>query len=119
MAGPRVRSAAVAKGPDAFEIWRRRRRREGPSVTLIELYHMVAEPRGLAAHELPLAERAALSVRALPVMWPGYQVPTGTERTVDPIEIAAYDPDWPARFQSWRGRLAGALGEAALRIEHV
>ena len=88
-------------------------------MTLIDLYRMVAEPRGLAAHELPVAERAALSARALPVMWPGYQVPTGTERAVEPIEIVAYDPDWPARFQSWRDRLAGVLGDAALRIEHV
>src|SRR5204862_6156912 len=70
----------MAKGPDPFEIWRRRRHRQGPSVTLIDLYRMVAEPRGLAAHELPLAERAALSLRALPLMWPGYQVPAGTER---------------------------------------
>jgi len=108
---------ARKRGP--FEIWSERRQREGSNVTLIVLYRIAAEARGLAAHELPLAERAALSVRALPVMWPGYQVPTGTERAVEPIEIVAYDPDWPARFQSWRDRLTGVLGDAALRIEHV
>ena len=88
-------------------------------MTLIDLYRIAAEARGLAAHELPLAERAALRDRALPEMWPGYQVPAGTERAEDPVEIVAYDPAWPARFQSWRGRLAGALGEAAMRIQHV
>jgi len=109
----------MAKGPGSFEIWSRRRQREGPTVTLIDLYRMVGEPRGLAAHELPLAERAALRDRALPVMWPGYQVPTGTERAEEPVEIVLYDPDWPARFQHWRGRLADTLGDTALRIEHV
>jgi len=109
----------VAKESSPFEIWRRRRQREGPTVTLIDLYRMVAEPRGLAAQELPLDERAALRERALPVMWPGYHVPAGTERPDEPIEIVAYDPAWPARFQSWRGRLAEVLGDAALRIQHV
>src|SRR4051812_5307594 len=103
----------------AFEIWRRRRHQEGPVVTLIDLYRMAAEPRGLAAHELPLAERIALRKRAMPVIWPGYHIPSGTERPDEPIEIVAYDPDWPVRFQSWRDRLAGVLGEAALRIAHV
>lgn len=31
----------------------------------------------------------------------------------------AYDPAWPAAFQRWRDRLAGELGDAALRVEHV
>jgi len=109
----------MAKGSDPFAIWLGRLQREGASVTLIDLYRMVAETRGLAAQELPLAERAALRERALPVMWPGYHVPTGTERAEETIEIVAYDPDWPARFQRWRGRLADVLGDAALRIEHV
>ena len=88
-------------------------------MTLIDLYRLVAESRGLLAHELPLAERATLRERALPVMWPGYHEPTGTERPDEPIEIVTYDPDWPSRFQSWHGRLADVLGETALRIQHV
>ena len=58
-------------------------------MTLIVLYRIAAEARGLAAHELPLAERAALRDRALPVMLPGYQAPAGTERAEDPVEIVA------------------------------
>jgi len=107
-------------GSDAFDVWRQRREAEGASVTLIDLYRLVAEPRGLAPHDLPLDERTALRDRALPVMWPGYQAPPGSERAErDPIEIVSYDSAWPARFQSWRDRLAAALGATAERIEHV
>lgn len=42
----------------------------------------------------------------------------GAERD-DPIELAEYDPIWPARYAEMRDRLANALGASALRIEHV
>ena len=80
---------------------------------------MAADSRGLAPHELPAAERNALRDLALPVMWPGYQIPQGTERPDEPIEIVDYDPEWPARFEAWRGRLSHALDDSARRIEHV
>jgi GrpB-like predicted nucleotidyltransferase (UPF0157 family) len=35
------------------------------------------------------------------------------------IVIAEYDSGWPQRFEVERGRIAQALGAAALRIEHV
>ena len=35
------------------------------------------------------------------------------------IVIADYDPAWPRRFEAERARIAGALGERALRIEHI
>lgn len=35
------------------------------------------------------------------------------------IVIADYDPAWPERFAAERERLAAALGDRALRIEHV
>jgi GrpB-like predicted nucleotidyltransferase (UPF0157 family) len=35
------------------------------------------------------------------------------------IVIADYDPAWPDRFDRERGRVVGALGAAALRIEHI
>ena len=111
------RDAAVS---DPFDVWRRRRAVEGGAVTLIDLYRLVADRRGLAAHELPADERAALRDLALPIMWPGYQVAVGSERAEpDPIEIVAYDAGWPDLFQSWRNRLAAALGPSAKRIEHV
>jgi GrpB-like predicted nucleotidyltransferase (UPF0157 family) len=43
----------------------------------------------------------------------------GPNRAGDPVEILAYDPDWPARFEAMRARLAVALGPTALRIDHV
>lgn len=44
-----------AGGEDPFAVWREMRQREGARVTLIELYALVAEPRGLKPHELPLS----------------------------------------------------------------
>jgi GrpB-like predicted nucleotidyltransferase (UPF0157 family) len=35
------------------------------------------------------------------------------------IVIADYDPAWPRRFADERARIAAALGERALRIEHI
>jgi GrpB-like predicted nucleotidyltransferase (UPF0157 family) len=37
----------------------------------------------------------------------------------EPIELSEYDPARPARFEEMRDRLAAALGEVALRIDHV
>jgi GrpB-like predicted nucleotidyltransferase (UPF0157 family) len=89
-------------------------------VTLLELYRLVAQRMGIAAHELPPQKRAALTALALPVMWPGYEEAPGSERAEpEPIEVVPYDPSWPARFESWRDRLDTALGSTARRIEHV
>jgi GrpB-like predicted nucleotidyltransferase (UPF0157 family) len=41
----------------------------------------------------------------------------GRERRA--IVIADYDPAWPVRFEAERERIAAALGERALRIEHI
>jgi GrpB-like predicted nucleotidyltransferase (UPF0157 family) len=41
----------------------------------------------------------------------------GRERR--PIVIVDYDPEWPARFELERDRVAQALGAVALRIEHI
>jgi GrpB-like predicted nucleotidyltransferase (UPF0157 family) len=35
------------------------------------------------------------------------------------IVIADYDPAWPERFAAERERIAAALGDRALRIEHI
>ena len=35
------------------------------------------------------------------------------------IRIADYDPDWPKKFETHARRIAGALGDTALRVEHV
>jgi GrpB-like predicted nucleotidyltransferase (UPF0157 family) len=36
-----------------------------------------------------------------------------------PIHLSDYDPMWPHLFAAEAGRIAGVLGETALRIEHV
>jgi GrpB-like predicted nucleotidyltransferase (UPF0157 family) len=105
---------------DPFVTWRQRREARGAVVTLIDLYRLVARRKGLQPHELPLDERESLRERALPVMWPGYQLPAGSDRIDrDPIEVVMYDAAWPARFQTWRARLATSLGSTAERIDHV
>ena len=51
-------------------------------------------------------------------MYPGFEVVANSERDLDPIEIVPYDPEWPARFEAWRVKLAAALGPTARRIDH-
>jgi GrpB-like predicted nucleotidyltransferase (UPF0157 family) len=102
-----------------IDAWRRLREVEGPRATIIDLYALVAGPRGIAAHELPLPERISLSRAVMPDVWPGFEITAGSERTGDVIRIVDYDPQWPARFDVWRNRLQTLVGSAALRIEHV
>jgi len=45
-------------------------------------------------------------------------VTEGSER-FDPITLAEYDKEWPARFASWRDLISDSLEGAALRIDHV
>ena len=40
-------------------------------------------------------------------------------RGTQPIEVVDYDPRWPLRYQRERDRIAAALGEHAVAIEHV
>ena len=101
------------------DAWRRLREVEGLRVTIIDLYDLVAGPRGLAANELPLAERVTLARSVMPDVWPGFQVTADSERFGDPIRIVDYDPQWTVRFDQWRQRLRACLGETAMRIEHV
>jgi len=35
------------------------------------------------------------------------------------INIGDYDTSWPSKFQAHAGRIAKALGEVALRLEHI
>jgi GrpB-like predicted nucleotidyltransferase (UPF0157 family) len=43
----------------------------------------------------------------------------GRDRPGEAVEIVEYDSVWPARFEEMRSRLSEALGEAAVRIDHV
>ena len=40
-------------------------------------------------------------------------------RGTQPIEVVDYDPEWPRRYAEERDRIAAALGDAVLVIEHV
>ena len=88
-------------------------------MTVIDLYELVARPRGLAAHELPAEERHALARAVMPDVWPGFATTDGSARSGDVIRIVAYDARWPAAFDAWRARVEQVLGDIALRIEHV
>lgn len=49
----------------------------------------------------------------------GFVVSTSRPRNSEPIELVAWDPRWLEQFEKMRQRLAAALGDTALRIEHV
>ena len=98
--------------------WGRLREMEGRRATVIDLYRLVAKPRGLEPEELPLEERLALGRLALPVIWPGFEMTAGSERR-DPIAVVEYDTAWPEKFAGWRSRIVKELGPAAHRVEHI
>ena len=114
----RLLRAGIVPDTDPVRTWIRLHEVEGRHATVIDLYRLVSEPRGLEPHELPLDERKRLS-RAIALMfWTGFQVTEGSER-FDPITLAEYDKEWPARFASWRDLMSDSLEGAALRIDHV
>jgi GrpB-like predicted nucleotidyltransferase (UPF0157 family) len=115
----RMIAARIDPATEPHEAWRRLRAAEGPRTTIIDLYELVARRRGLAAHQLPLAERHELSSSVLPDIWPGFTRTQHTERTDYQVELSGYDPSWPVSFGQWQARLCDVLGAAALRIEHV
>ncbi|MGH7764973.1 MAG: GrpB family protein [Candidatus Dormibacteraceae bacterium] len=105
---------------DLLETWRRMRLAGGESVTIIDLYELVARSRGIRAEELPVDERRELGFRAMRLMDPRFEIVADSDRLdPEPIELAPYDPVWPARFEAWRLKLVGALPVVARRIAHV
>jgi hypothetical protein len=112
-------AAGVKPGTDPREAWLRLREAEGPRATVIDLYELVAAPRGLAAHELPRVERVDLARSVMPEVWPGFEITPDSDRGSDRIEIVDYDPSWPSRFDRWKQQLSWVLGDTAVGIEHV
>lgn len=115
----RLSAAGIAPDADPVDAWRRLRSRHGPAVTVLDLYELVARRRGLAAGDLPAAERHALARSVMPDVWPGWSVTPGSERVGDVIAVVDPDPAWPDRFRAWERVLRAALGATAVRIEHV
>ncbi|MDX6214916.1 MAG: hypothetical protein QOG99_500 [Frankiales bacterium] len=109
----------MASGATPVDAWRRLREVEGPHATVIDLYELVATPRGLAPHELPHAERIRLARSVMPDVWPGFAQTEASERLGDTIQIVDYDPGWPRQYGKWHAALQSCLGDTATRIEHV
>jgi GrpB-like predicted nucleotidyltransferase (UPF0157 family) len=115
----RLAAAKVEPSAEPHDAWQRLREAEGHRTTIIDLYELVARQRGLVGHQLSRAERVELTDSVMPVIWPGFARTEGSERHDLHLEVVAYDPSWPDRYQWWRDRLTGQLGDTALRIEHV
>jgi len=82
----------VTRMLEAFEAWRDQRERCercGRRMTLIGLYALVAETRGLQAAELPLTERRMLWELASPVITPGIELIGGSDPTSSPDRVLA------------------------------
>jgi GrpB-like predicted nucleotidyltransferase (UPF0157 family) len=45
--------------------------------------------------------------------------PISSAQRAEPVVVVSYDPGWPAAFERVRARIAPALGELAVGIEHV
>jgi GrpB-like predicted nucleotidyltransferase (UPF0157 family) len=115
----RLAAAGISDTSDPVAAWRRLRGAEGPRASGIDLYWLAARQRGIAAHELPQAERAALAGAVMPMLLPGFSPAAHRRRAREPIHLVPYDPEWPRRFARWRDRIGAALGATALRTEHV
>lgn len=86
---------------------------------MIDLYDLVARPRGLRGWQLPAGERRALARSVMSDLWPGFAMTDGSERAGEAIDLVDYDPGWPDRYERWREVLASRLGSTARRIDHV
>ena len=115
----RLAAAGIDDITDPLAAWVRLREAEGRRATGVDLYDLVAGPRGLAAWELPRGERAGLAMSAMPVLFPGFVLIPGSDRTGDTLEVVPCDPDWPGQYAQCRELLVRALGVSALRVEHV
>jgi GrpB-like predicted nucleotidyltransferase (UPF0157 family) len=118
------RLADVGLDPADFgepgQAWRRLHSRFGRRATLIDRYALEAARRGVRPEQLDRNERARLTREVLSVQYPGLEFTASSGRPVaDPIEVVAYRDEWMAAFGEWRKRLHSALGEAAVRIEHI
>jgi GrpB-like predicted nucleotidyltransferase (UPF0157 family) len=110
--------ATVSPDIDPIAAWTELRAAKGRRVTIIDLYRLAADGRGVQPHELPREERLVLARSVMPLIWPGWATTEGSDRQ-DPIEIVEYDARWPTVFEEWRLVIADALGSVAERVEHV
>ncbi len=115
----RLQAAGVGENTEPRTAWQRLRAVEGERANMIDLYALIAAPRGLLPNELSPDERLELWHFAAPIIWPGFEVAEGSARRNDPIDVVDYDPAWPEQFASWRTKIRAQVGDFATRIEHV
>jgi GrpB-like predicted nucleotidyltransferase (UPF0157 family) len=118
----RLRELGIDPGSigDPSSAWRALRDRFGARISLVDRYALEAVHRGITPQDLSADDRDRLTAEVMPIQFPGFEVVPGSARSVrDPIEVVPYDQAWPVRFASYRERLAGALAEVAVGIEHV
>lgn len=106
-------------GASPWNVWLRLHDHWGRRATAVDLYELTAAHRGVDLGALSRRDRSQLARAVLRVHDPEFELPPGSERDSDPVEISGYDPAWPLQFTDWQSRIAVALGPVALRIEHV
>jgi hypothetical protein len=70
----RLKAAEIAEDMQPRAAWQRLRAVEGERANMIDLYALVAAPRGLLPNELSADERLELWQFAAPIIWPGFKV---------------------------------------------
>ena len=105
---------------DPQQAWQLLHDRFGRRATLIDRYALEAARRGVRPEDLDRDQRARLTREVLSVQYPGMEFTAASGPVLaDPIEVAPYSDEWADTFAVWARRLSKALGEAAVRIEHV
>lgn len=102
---------------DPEQSWMRLHDHFGSRATLIDRYALDAEYRGVAVEELPEADRRLLGRRIIEIRYPGIGLvgPVGG----DPVFVVPYDPRWPELYTATRDDLRNAMGDVAVRVDHV
>jgi GrpB-like predicted nucleotidyltransferase (UPF0157 family) len=105
---------------DPRQAWQRLHDRFGRRATLIDRYALEAAHRGVRPEDLDRDQRARFTREVLSVQYPGMEFTAASGPVLaDPIEVVPYSDEWAHTFAVWKMRLSEALGEAAVRIEHV
>lgn len=105
---------------DPQQAWQLLHDRFGRRATLIDRYALEAARRGVRPEDLDRDQRARLTREVLSVQYPGMEFTAASGPLLpDPIAVVVYSDEWADTFAVWKRRLSEALGEAAVRIEHV
>jgi GrpB-like predicted nucleotidyltransferase (UPF0157 family)/RimJ/RimL family protein N-acetyltransferase len=84
------------------------------------LEEIVAVTRPTNARSRRVMEKLGMTYEGLGVWYGAEQVRYAVRRVpLGPLEVVAYDPAWPLRFEEERARIAEALGSRAPVIEHI